>query len=189
MKCSLRWKIFIFFPLLQSDSTAIFLGRSGRNWSFSLSNLQTNNSKQLLRFWCWSCCQDMPPASVRSLPLIVAAGRLDRGLRIKMPLRWLRGGFLWSIGGSNSWPQDCEPCALPAELIPRSDCKDTKNFIYTMNFIREYCAKQLLIVTTDVLCAIPSGGWLHHYSKLGKLPARVVLSWFRLTRVYRISLI
>ena len=66
-------KIFIFFPLLQSDSTAIFLGRSGRNWSFSLStqrpnrgqsnlfglprwaagkelalNLQTNNSKQLL---------------------------------------------------------------------------------------------------------------------------------------------
>ena len=48
LKCSLRWKIFIFFPLLQSDSTAIFLGRSGRNWSFSLSNLQTNNSKQLL---------------------------------------------------------------------------------------------------------------------------------------------
>ena len=49
LKCSLRWKIFIFFPLLQSDSTAIFLGRSGRNWSFSLSNLQTNNSKQLLK--------------------------------------------------------------------------------------------------------------------------------------------
>ena len=74
LKCSLRWKIFIFFPLLQSDSTAIFLGRSGRNWSFLLStqrpnrgqsnlfglprwaagkelalNLQTNNSKQLLR--------------------------------------------------------------------------------------------------------------------------------------------
>ena len=74
LKCSLRWKIFIFFPLLQSDSTVIFLGRSGRNWSFSLStqrpnrgqsnlfglprwaageelapNLQTNNSKQLLR--------------------------------------------------------------------------------------------------------------------------------------------
>ena len=24
-------EIFIFFPLLQSDSTAIFLGRSGRN--------------------------------------------------------------------------------------------------------------------------------------------------------------
>ena len=43
-----------------------------------------------------------------------------------------------------------------------------------MNFIREYCAKQLLIVTTDVLCAIPSGGWLHHNSKLGKLPARVM---------------
>ena len=51
LKCSLRWKIFIFFPLLQSDSTAIFLGRSGRNWSFSLSNLQTNNSKQLLNAW------------------------------------------------------------------------------------------------------------------------------------------
>lgn len=29
-----------------------------------------------------------------------------------------------------------------------------------MNFIREYCAKHLLIVTTDVLCAIQSGGWL-----------------------------
>lgn len=29
-----------------------------------------------------------------------------------------------------------------------------------MNFIREYCAKQLLIVTTDVLRAIQSGGWL-----------------------------
>ena len=43
-----------------------------------------------------------------------------------------------------------------------------------MDFIREYCAKHLLIVTTDVLCAIPSGGWLHHYSKLGKLPARVM---------------
>ena len=43
-----------------------------------------------------------------------------------------------------------------------------------MDFIREYCAKHLLIVTTDVLCAIQSGGWLHHYSKLGKLPARVM---------------
>ena len=43
-----------------------------------------------------------------------------------------------------------------------------------MDFIREYCAKQLLIVTTDVLRAIQSGGWLHHYSKLGKLPARVM---------------
>ena len=31
LKCSLRLRIFIFFPLLQSDSTAIFLGRSGRN--------------------------------------------------------------------------------------------------------------------------------------------------------------
>ena len=29
-----------------------------------------------------------------------------------------------------------------------------------MNFIRDYCAKQLLIVTTDVLRAIQSGGWL-----------------------------
>lgn len=29
-----------------------------------------------------------------------------------------------------------------------------------MDFIREYCAKHLLIVTTDVLCAIQSGGWL-----------------------------
>lgn len=43
-----------------------------------------------------------------------------------------------------------------------------------MDFIREYCAKHLLIVTTDVLCAIQSGGWLHHYSKLGKLSARVM---------------
>lgn len=43
-----------------------------------------------------------------------------------------------------------------------------------MNFIREYCAKHLLIVTTDVLRAIQSGVWLHHYSKLGKLPARVM---------------
>ena len=43
-----------------------------------------------------------------------------------------------------------------------------------MNFIRDYCVKQLLIVTTDVLCAIQSGGWLHHYSNLGKLPARVM---------------
>lgn len=43
-----------------------------------------------------------------------------------------------------------------------------------MNFIREYCAKQLLIVTTDVLCEIQSGGWLHHYSNLSKLPTRVM---------------
>ena len=26
----------------------------------------------------------------------------------------------WSVGGSNPWPQDCEPCALPAELTPRA---------------------------------------------------------------------
>ena len=26
----------------------------------------------------------------------------------------------WSIGGSNSWPQDCEPCALPSELMPQN---------------------------------------------------------------------
>ena len=26
----------------------------------------------------------------------------------------------WSIGGSNPWPPDCEPGALPAELIPRA---------------------------------------------------------------------
>ena len=26
----------------------------------------------------------------------------------------------WSIGGSNPWPQDCEPCALPAELMPQN---------------------------------------------------------------------
>ena len=25
----------------------------------------------------------------------------------------------WSIGGSNPWPPDCEPGALPAELIPQ----------------------------------------------------------------------
>ena len=30
------------------------------------------------------------------------------------------GSFLWwSIRGSNPWPQDCEPCALPAELMPQ----------------------------------------------------------------------
>ena len=27
--------------------------------------------------------------------------------------------FLWSIGESNPWPQHCERCALPTELIPR----------------------------------------------------------------------
>ena len=26
----------------------------------------------------------------------------------------------WSVGGSNPWPQDCEPCALPAELTPHA---------------------------------------------------------------------
>ena len=31
------------------------------------------------------------------------------------PCRW------WTIGGSNPWPQDCEPCALPAELMAH-DC-------------------------------------------------------------------
>ena len=28
----------------------------------------------------------------------------------------------WSIGGSNPWPPDCEPGALPAELTPHSEC-------------------------------------------------------------------
>ena len=29
-----------------------------------------------------------------------------------------RSLFLWSIGESNPWPQHCERCALPTELIP-----------------------------------------------------------------------
>lgn len=29
----------------------------------------------------------------------------------------IQGFDWWSVGGSNPWPQDCEPCALPAELM------------------------------------------------------------------------
>ena len=32
----------------------------------------------------------------------------------------IQGFDWWSVGGSNPWPQDCEPCALPAELTPRA---------------------------------------------------------------------
>ena len=41
-------KIFIFFPLLQSDSTAILFGKSSRPRSLSLSHFQTNKSRQFL---------------------------------------------------------------------------------------------------------------------------------------------
>ena len=35
-------------------------------------------------------------------------------VKVRISLLW------WSVGGSNPWPQDCEPCALPAELTPRA---------------------------------------------------------------------
>ena len=38
----------------------------------------------------------------------------------------------WSMGGSNPRPQDCEPCALPAELMPRE--KPRKNGLSILHF-------------------------------------------------------
>ena len=40
---------------------------------------------------------------------------------------------MWSIGDSNSRPIDCEPIALPAELIPHLSCKYT-NYFELVNF-------------------------------------------------------
>ena len=37
-----------------------------------------------------------------------------------LKFQWVFRWIWWSIGGSNPWPQDCEPCALPAELMPRN---------------------------------------------------------------------
>ena len=39
--------------------------------------------------------------------------------KLKKPLKFQRFEW-WSVGGSNPWPQDCEPCALPAELTPHN---------------------------------------------------------------------
>ena len=38
--------------------------------------------------------------------------------------------FLWRIGDSNPWPIDCEPIALPAELIPRKVLRRSKTEIW-----------------------------------------------------------
>ena len=35
--------------------------------------------------------------------------------------------FLWSCGGSNPGPHDCQSCALPSELQPQSLLEDTKS--------------------------------------------------------------
>ena len=47
----------------------------------------------------------------------------------------------WSIGGSNPWPSDCEPDALPAELMPRdkfplieNQCPMEGDFLFDFNF-------------------------------------------------------
>ena len=46
LKCSLRLKFFIFFPLLQSDSTTVLLGRSLMFFTLTFSDKQIKTASK-----------------------------------------------------------------------------------------------------------------------------------------------
>ena len=61
----------------------------------------------------------------------------------------------WSVGGSNPWPQDCEPCALPAELTPHNAINyNTAGLILQHYFIQKAETRRLpLNVMFVSICA------------------------------------
>ena len=94
-----------------------------RNMSFSahLNNLAQAGSSCRESCAVWLIMQGISLHRVSSQTISKGGGKASNKKPIEtLKFQWVDRWNWWSIGGSNPWPQDCEPCALPAELMPQN---------------------------------------------------------------------